>query len=126
MRRYLANEDGYTLVELLVVIAILGVLIAIVVPNVTGFLSAGKQQAYEADRAILQQTVDAYYALNIPNRYPVLQELPAPIHFISLTQGTQPLLRSVPRSQSPGGSYVWKIDVNGRVFSDPPFNGSYP
>ncbi len=39
------GEKGFTLIELLVVIAILGVLAAVVVPNVSRFMGKGKAEA---------------------------------------------------------------------------------
>lgn len=51
---------GFTLVEILIVLAVLAILGAVVVPNVTGFLSRGKERAYIADKRILQAAVNAF------------------------------------------------------------------
>ena len=61
IRRAEVSSDGFTLIELIVVIAILGILIAIAIPTVRGFLESSREQAYEADRRIIQLAVDAYY-----------------------------------------------------------------
>lgn len=61
IRRVSASRDGFTLIELIVVIAILGILIAIAIPTIRGFLESSREQAYEADRRIIQLAVDAYY-----------------------------------------------------------------
>ena len=60
-RQVTKSGDGFTLIELIVVIAILGILIAIAVPTIRGFLESSREQAYEADRRVIQLAVDAYY-----------------------------------------------------------------
>ena len=37
---------GFSMVEILVVVAIMAVLISVLVPNLGGFLSSGKQKAF--------------------------------------------------------------------------------
>ena len=78
IRRVLASGDGFTLIELIVVIAILGILIAIAIPTIRGFLESSREQAYEADRRIIQLAVDAYYyspsndRVNNVRQYPIM------------------------------------------------------
>ena len=48
-KRFHHGEKGFTLIELLVVIAILGVIAAVVVPNVGSFIGQGKAEAYKAE-----------------------------------------------------------------------------
>ena len=45
LRQFRYREKGFTLIELLVVVSILGVLAAVVIPNVGKFMGTGKEQA---------------------------------------------------------------------------------
>ena len=53
------GEKGFTLIELLIVVAILGVLAAIVIPNVGRFIGAGKTEAQETEFSTIQSAVHA-------------------------------------------------------------------
>lgn len=60
IRKSLKSQKGFTLIELLVVVAILGVLAAVVVPNVASFMNKGNLSAAKAEAASVQTAVDAY------------------------------------------------------------------
>ena len=56
------GEKGFTLIEILAVVAILGVLAAIVIPNVVQFMGEGKEEARQAEQHNLQTSVLALLA----------------------------------------------------------------
>ncbi len=51
------GEKGFTLIELLIVVAILGVLAAVVIPNVGRFIGRGEEEAWETELSNVQTGV---------------------------------------------------------------------
>jgi len=59
MRMPKRGEKGFTLIELLIVVAILGVLAAVVIPNVGRFIGRGESEASETELSNIQSAVVA-------------------------------------------------------------------
>ena len=70
MRLPKRGQKGFTLIELLIVVAILGVLAAVVIPNVGRFIGAGEEEASDTEFANVQTAV---IAMMVDNQ---LSELP--------------------------------------------------
>ena len=63
-KQFRYGEKGFTLIELLVVVAILGVLAAVIVPNVAKFIGSGTVEAANTEAHDVQLAVVAHMADN--------------------------------------------------------------
>ena len=73
MRLPKRGERGFTLIELLIVVAILGVLAAVIVPNVSRFFGRGEEEARKTEKHNVQLAIGMMMADN------ELSEIPNPI-----------------------------------------------
>ncbi len=72
IRRRIRNRNGFTLIELLVVMVILGMLAALVGPQIFGKVGKGRQAAARTQIEMLGQALDSY-RLDI-GKYPSTSE----------------------------------------------------
>jgi prepilin-type N-terminal cleavage/methylation domain-containing protein len=62
IKRHSRGEKGFTLVELLIVFTLLAVLAAIMIPNLSGLIGYGHDQAAQTELSIVQTAMDAMMA----------------------------------------------------------------
>lgn len=68
MKKLLTNQKGFTIIELLVVIVIIGILVALLLPNLFSAQQRGRDADRKNDLKTIQQQLEAYYSDN--NFYP--------------------------------------------------------
>ncbi len=138
------GNKGFSLVEILIVLALIGILMAVVVPNLGGFLGRGKDQAYGADVRIVQAAANAYYTDTSTRpgarKYPTGDGAGGAIttnHYINMDHLVSGgYLNDVPQSATTSntttsgkglGTYSWYVDATGKVLSSPTYtSGIYP
>ena len=113
MRLPKRGEKGFTLIELLIVVAILGVLAAVVIPNVGRFIGRGETEAAETELSNMQSAVIAMMTDNN------LSELPNPVSANSTSNmGAFPDATSavtVDKLSDPNGTAYKVGDKNGYI-----------
>ena len=105
MRLPKRGEKGFTLIELLIVVAILGVLAAVVIPNVGRFIGRGKTEAGATELASIQSAV---ISMMVDNG---LSTLPNPVGTATAN------MSAFPDATSVGGSANKLKDPNGTSYT---------
>lgn len=100
------NDKGFTLVELLVVLVILGLLAALVGPQLFPKLGKGKQSAAKAQIELFEQALDQF-RLDV-GRYPTSQEgLQALVTNPGIDKWEGPYLKKVLPNDPWGRPYIY-------------------
>ena len=103
------GEKGFTLIELLIVVAILGVLAAVVIPNVGRFIGAGKSEAKDTEFSTVQSAV---HAMMVDNE---ISTLPNPV---TLEADRTKDMAAFPDDTSDWNNDGKTTDVDGNSFGD--------
>jgi len=94
MRLPKKGEKGFTLIELLIVVAILGVLAAVIIPNVGQFIGAGETEARKTEFSTIQTSV---HSMMVDNG---ISSIPAPAFAYSAAGAATNNMAAFPDSTS--------------------------
>ena len=113
MTRFRQDKNGFTLIELLIVVAILGILAAVIIPNVGRFLGRGEDEARRAEFHDLATAVTALMTENNLSSIPT----PAAANTAPCVAGTQ-AMDAYPDSGSVPASAQKTNDPSGNAYTD--------
>lgn len=103
---------GFTLIELLIVVAIIGLLAAIAIPNLTGYLDKARQRSTMANIRQIGNAVESY-AVDT-TFYPISTSMAAIEAIDPVNMGIQPkYLQRAPTEDGWGGPIYYGSDAEG-------------
>ena len=70
--RRIQDQAGFTIIELLIVVAVIGILVAMVIPNLIGAIQRSRQSRTVADIRMISEGIEAYQVDN--SFYPVVND----------------------------------------------------
>lgn len=120
------RRHGFTLVELMIIVAILGILAALIVPEVQGHIQRAKESQAKANLKLLRDIIERYAADNngIPPGYPLNKPNLNPNYpsFMAQLVVSGKYLKSLPKNPFNDSSVVLVLP------NDTPYDpdGSYP
>ena len=111
MRMLKRGEKGFTLIELLIVVAILGVLAAVIIPNVGQFIGAGESEARQTEFQTIQTAV---HQMMIDNE---IESIPTPSNPKSGDTATN-VMGSFPDTATAVATANKLADPDGNAYTD--------
>ncbi|MCK9253588.1 MAG: type II secretion system GspH family protein [Clostridiales bacterium] len=102
------SKKGFTLIELVVVIAILGILAAILVPVISGFIDTANLAADNANGRLVYQSAAMWYASNNPTDASTPLSYDDVKTYIDASATAFPVIKSKTLSAGAGG---WSLAV---------------
>jgi type IV pilus assembly protein PilA len=114
LTRFHAGQKGFTLIELLVVIAILGVIAAVAIPNILGFIGEGDTEAALAEQHNVAVALTGLMVSDNANTPITAQVVDADNDYDVDSDGTY-TLASFLLGGNDSLEYQWQITADGSV-----------